>query len=775
MTLFNKVCMQLVERLGPHPLKTIVYLLIPIILLLVVFPAATQPGQVLITDYHDTISVMMPNLFLMQNPLALWNNMWLTGYSDISGVYSDRFYPFSFPIAFFAQNIFVVNFIILLHLYIAFLAFYKLGSIIVKDQDLLFLFALGYMFSGGLISKVFAGHLVYVYALAWAPLLYYFALKILTFNEETSLNIVGLAICELLVFVAGGTYYFFYVNAILGIFFLYYVIQKKVHRSTVIAFTISALICILMSAIKLIPNIVGMPYVQRLEDINPLGDGGSLFNNFASFIFGTPSNTVWSWWESVALIGAIPVLLVIAAIIWGRRDIVVPAFYAIVFSLIWADGGKILLSFIHVMPFLNNFRCAERIFAAIMPIILLLSLYGVYIISQKLKNRESFVLNPQQKRDIKFGMAILAIIVVLELPWFSVPLLEAVLATVIIFGFILMIYLGKASNRTLLLFFSVMFCINAAVIYLNPQHYGIYGNEVFNKAVIVTILVGTALAFNRGMFSLSQLKSNPFKVWEILILLSIILLVCVNTGVFKNSDPQFSTSPAIGIIDKIKEYPVDNQQIWIYNTGWQPYYYIGFTYNFILNGYHPMVAYYGYVPITTPPVAVNLGTGVYYLADYLVDTAYLRDGNQHLPNVTFKVDNISVFKPENVLPNAFVIRGDRLVQATFEKYSPDEVIIVGQFQPGDLAVLKAAFYPGWKINGQESSMVVNMPASEVKAATTRIVFRFDPLEVKIGVLLSAIGIIFLGIVILKRKRLDTYLDSLKVHAEIKKPKKGRGK
>lgn len=775
MTLFNKVCMPLVERLGPHPLKTIVYLLIPIILLLVVFPSATQPGQVLITDYHDTMSVMMPNLFLMHNPFALWNNMWLAGYSDISGVYSDRFYPFSSIISFFAQNIFVVNFIILLHLYIAFLAFYKLGSIVVKNQDLLFLFALGYMFSGGLISKVFAGHLVYVYALAWAPLLYYFALKILTFNEETTLNIVGLAICELLVFVAGGTYYFFYINAILGIFFLYYVIQKKMHRSTVIALTISALICILMSAIKLIPNIVGMPYVQRLEDINPLGDGGSLFNNFASFIFGTPSNTVWSWWESVALIGAIPVLLVIVAIIWGRRDIVVPAFYAIVFSLIWADGGRILLSFIHVMPFVNNFRCAERIFAAIIPIVLLLSLYGAYIISQKLKNSESFVLNPQQKRDIKFGVAILAIIVVLELPWFSVPSLEAALATIMIFSFILMIYLGKATNRTLILFFSIMFCINAVVILFTINTNGIYNNDMLNKVTILAILVGTTLAFNRGIFSLTQLKTNPFKVWEILVLFSILLLICVNTGVFKDSDPHFSTSPAIGIVDKIKEYPVDNPQIWIYNTGWQPYYYIDFTYHFILNGYHPMVAYYGYVPKTMPPVAVKIGDVDYYLADYIVDTAYLKNGKQNLLNTTFTVDNISVFKPENVLSNAFVFRGDRLVEATFEKYSPDEIIIVGQFQPGDIAVLKAAFYPGWKINGQDSGMIGNMPASDLKVATTRIVFRFDPIEVKIGAVLSAIGIIFIVIVILKRNRLDTYLDSLKVHAEIKKSKKGRGK
>ena len=301
---------------------------------------------------------------------------------------------------FFAQDIFVINLLILIHLYIAFFAFNKLGSLLIKDQNWLFFFSLGYMFFGGIMARTFIGHYFQVYALAWTPLIYYFALKIMVFKEETANNIIGLAICEALVFMAGATsYYVFYINAILLVFFLYFLIRKELQKSTVIALVVSALLFLLISSVKLFPIIAGMPYTDRIDIIDPLGDGGSLFNNFGSLIFGIPIDSVFGWYESAVLIGIIPVLFAIIAILWGRRDIVVPSFYAIVFSLVWADGGRILLSFIHLLPILNNFRCAGRILGVIAPVILLLALYGLFIVLQRLK-----AVNPLLSIPSKNGM-----------------------------------------------------------------------------------------------------------------------------------------------------------------------------------------------------------------------------------------------------------------------------------------------------------------------------------------------------------------------------------
>ena len=103
---------------------------------------------------------------------------------------------------------------------------------------------------------------------------------------------------------------------------------------------------------------------------------------------------------------------------------------------------------------------------------------------------------------MKIGVAILAIIAVLELPWFFVPFIRGrISAAVLVFGFILMIYVGKADSRSLLLFFSGAFLINIAGPAKNPDF---YSNEVLARATVVLIVIGAALAFKREMFSIPQ-------------------------------------------------------------------------------------------------------------------------------------------------------------------------------------------------------------------------------------------------------------------------------
>ena len=439
--------------IGPQPFKTVVYLLLPLLFLLIVFPVVDLSDHTFISEYHDTTALMIPDLYMAQNPLALWNNQWLTGYSEISSLNTDRFYPFSFPLVLFTQNIFIINLILLINLYIAFLAFYKLGSYLVNNQELLLLFSTAYMLSGVLLSRVFIGHISFVYAMAWIPLMYYFLLKIIHRHEITVLNITAFALCETILLFTGGLYYMFFSNAIIFIFFIYFFIRNRISRATWVALSCSVCLFLTISAVKLIPNFLGMAYIQRIDLINPLGDGGLLENNLASFIFGTPIDSVFGPYETMALIGIIPVLFAIIAIIWGDRDITVPSFYAIVFTLIWADGGRILLSFIHLLPLVSSFRNAGRIFGAIMPILLLLSIYGVYIVQERLRKGEPFILSEDQKKAILYGVGILAVVKVLELPWIAIPSLEAALAVVLVLGFILMIYLDKASVLNLQCYF----------------------------------------------------------------------------------------------------------------------------------------------------------------------------------------------------------------------------------------------------------------------------------------------------------------------------------
>jgi hypothetical protein len=754
-------------NLGPQPIKTIIYLLLPLVFLLIIFPAVIQPEPVFISEYHDTMALMIPDLYLADNPFAMWNNNWLTGYSEISSLNTDRFYPFSFPLALASNSIFIINLILLVNLYIAFLAFYKLGGYLVKNPELLLIFSTAYMLSGVLLSRVFIGHIFFVYAMAWIPLIYYFFLKLTQKAEITVFNISALALCEIILLFTGGLYYVFFGNAILVIFFLYYLYSGRINRNTWIALGCSFCLFFSISAIKLIPNFMGMPYIQRIDLINPLGDGGLLENNFASFIFGTPIDTIFGSYETMALIGVIPVLFAILALIWGDRDITVPSFLAIVFSLIWADGGRILLSFVHLMPLVNSFRNAGRIFGAIMPIVLLLSLYGVYLLQQRIQSGEPLTITDDQKKAVLYGVAILAVIKVLELPWIAVPSIEALLALIIVFGFIFMVYFNKTTLLTLRCYLSLSLFICAVIIMKNFTI--LTAPVLVNTLLIGMLILGAMLLFNRNHVDKGWVKKHFFIG---LLLVGLLFSIGGNISVLKNSDPHLSDSPALKIVEKIRETPSGNPQVWIFETGW-PIQHMDFTYWFVKNGLHPMRAFYSYIPLNTPPLALQLNGMDYYLADYLVDTAYLENGNQNLPNESYKVDNISVFKPDHVLSNAFVVRGDLLLPSTIEKYSPDEIILSGSFVNGDIAVLKTAFSPGWKINGVEAVKISAMPGGKVQTDTRTITFRYDPLEAKIGVVMTAIGFFALISLFIKRKEFEHYLKGLETEQIAEKTKKGR--
>ena len=105
----------------------------------------------------------------------------------------------------------------------------------------------------------------------------------------------------------------------------------------------------------------------------------------------------------------------------------------------------------------------------------------------------------------------------------------------------------------------------------------------------------------------------------------------------------------------------------------------------------------------------NIGNTTYFTSDYIVDNKYLENGQQNLPEYTYQINNISIYKPANVLPSVYVIRGDHLIPAKIEKFTPDEIVVTGQFSNGDIVGLKTAFYPGWKANGVDMKSIGLIP------------------------------------------------------------------
>ena len=59
-------------------------------------------------------------------------------------------------------------------------------------------------------GRIFAGHLLRMYGLAWIPLLYYFFLKILLYEKATIINVLGLSVVSFLIYSSGNIYNFVY-------------------------------------------------------------------------------------------------------------------------------------------------------------------------------------------------------------------------------------------------------------------------------------------------------------------------------------------------------------------------------------------------------------------------------------------------------------------------------------------------------------------------------------------------------------------------------------
>lgn len=735
--------------------KELVYLILPFFFLLILFPAVILSEQVFITGPHDTLLGINSGISVIKNPISLWNNQWINGLPEYANPLSDRYYPFSYPIFILTQDTFIVNLILIVHLYLAYLFFFKLSGLMTKNSELRMISALFYIFSGVMLSRVFAGHVLLVYALTWIPLLYYAFFKIVWDDDVTIKNIGIISMCLALIFFTGAVYYLFYSCLILLVFFIYYVFKKIISNGASLAVICAFIIGALILAIKAIPVIVVSSAFGRIDNVDPLGDGGILENNLASIIFGTPIDKAFGFYETIVLIGMIPMLLIILALIFDREDRSFPAFLAIIVAFIWADGGNTLLFFIHLLPGLTNFRVAGRVLGALLPILLLFAIYGLEILNTRMKSGEVFLLNHRQKRNIIIGIAILIMVKCFELPFQTSPSLEAILSIIFIIAFVGMLYFNLATIRNLVIFLIVSGIVNGVIVI-----YNVYNDSFVIKSeaiIILVIVIASIVFFNRKYLSISDLKTNThIKYICIFLIIGFGIVIVGNTSYLHISDDiQLDKSPAIDIIDQMN-FTSNTSQIWVLETGWFIQH-MDFTYWFLKKGIHPVHAYYPYFLNTMISPTYKIGDITYYTSNYIVDNLYLENGKQNIPEVTFKVNNISVYKPEYVLPNVFVVRNNQLIPIVVDKFSPDEVIISGQFLPKDIAVLKTSFYPGWKMNGIDTVNTGNMVGSEIGSITTSVTFRFDPLDIKIAAILSGLGCSLLIIAIIKRREIEKYL------------------
>jgi hypothetical protein len=731
--------------------RNIVYFVFPIVLIIALYFAFLPFNQTYIGDWHDIFANSFYYSLVEKNYFVTWNDLGVGGFPLTASPGSDKYYLFSFPFYLVFQSMSVVNYLMLLHLLIAYFAFYQFGSLLTKNDNALLIFSLFFAFSGLMLGRVAAGHHLLLYGLAWIPLLYYFFFKIVLFNEPVIKNALGMSIVSALMYFTGDLYHVVFAYFVILAFFVYFVFIRNVSRQMLCLIGISLFLTLLLVSVKGIPDLGVSPLIQRVDPINPLAGGGSLENDIASFVSGVRIDSVWTQAESGVMMGIIPLLLAIIALLYGRKDIAVPSFFVILLSVVWADGGKNILAFIHLFPLFSELRNPGRVFGALLPIILFLALYGSVIVYKKYKDDTPLEVSPDQRKMILIGIALLIVVKLFELPFQEIFSPETAVMVLLVAGFVALLYSGKGTVKNILWYLVIAGALN--LIFLLRQ-YPFPGTTALIQLLTVILLCVFLYVFIQGF----RVKTGPSGYLCALLLAGIVLMILGNlgSGYVTVTDPGLDTSPAPELIEKIKSLPGENSQIWVFNNGW-PNKHMDFTYWYFVNKIHDMNYYSPYSLKDLPPLGIAVG-GVYYnLPDYLVDTGYLENGNQNIQDFTFKVRNISVYKLSPVLPTVSLIRDNQLIPLTTGKYSPGDVTASGPMHAGDIIVLKTVYFPGWKANGIDAAPYEHMVSVKLAAPTEKISFVFDPVDYRIGAILSGCGIVLLLILLLKRKTLDRYL------------------
>lgn len=703
--------------------------------------------------WHDILHYHLTDL-IYQKGFFLWNNLWITGFPEFASPQSDFYYPFALFFSALFEDIFMqANFNVMLHLLIAFFTSYLLFTHVSENKTYLAIFSLSYVFSSMMLLRVLAGHELIICALAWTPLLYYSFANILYKSEINIKNIVIFTLSSALIFLTGALYYIAFPYIFMAIFLLYFIITQKTDIKAVIAIAVATIIFLLISAVKAIPSIQISDKITRIDGvIDPFNGGGSLESNLASFIFGTPINQGYSFTglqyglhESAIFIGAIGVFLAIIALVYGKKIITVPSFFSIVFALIWADGGKTVFSFIHLLPFLSSFRCPGRIFGSLLPIFILLSLYGLLIISQKIKEDKSFSLDSSQKKHFLYGLLIIIAVKLLELPFQEMASVEFLIASILVICLLAAIFFNKLTKNTLVYLFLIGIFSNIAFLIINFSFTAVTLIKAFIFAIVILIII------------ICELKQNSFDkkydLISILVCLNIILCCVAGLSFVKPNIPGFESSPANDIVLEFNSLPTDNVQKWAVTTGWA-FEDMDYTYVFMTNGIHSVSAYNAYYLNNMLPVFYTIDNNVYSIADYIVDTNYLKTGELANENYTAMVDGVPITVPEKILSNVFVVRENEIIPADILKFTPDEVIAEGNFKKGDVVVLKTAYYDGWKANGQDAESVVSMVGHGIISDTNRVVFKFEPSSFVLGAFFSVMGLVLLVALIVFRRRVE---------------------
>ena len=669
--------------------KSILLPLIAIALIAIFYTFWTISAQGMLPgDNRDIISESITSTSLVKSILVyhqfpLWNNYWITGLPEYASSASTLYYPFAtlFYLVFGVPDAY--NYIIPFHLFLSAFAFWLFSSTITHNKSMRFYGSVTYMLSGVISAKINMGHMAMFMAHPYIPLSMFFLNKAYS-TKDTKYMILSALSMSMIMF-TGAIYYavffmfLFVVYAFTKIVDVDGLINKKMSINKSNIKT-SISIFTLYIMLSAVKLIPTLLFAGNIVRIDPIDPlEGGILLKDAVTLFLTSGG-----WERDFYLGFLPLSLAIVSIFHKSKERYYMYIGILVF-LIWASVKNSFFWWMHLFPVLDSMRVPFRSLGFVSFLLIALALYGFEIASDAFENS-------RKSRNI---------------------IMWSVL-------------------------FLIFFEMQEFIIEFVTSDYG--GAKI---GIIMTVITFSIVSWT--LIKKSNWNQDTKKMVWCIMSFTVIALVMNNILLIAPEENPLNDPTAPEIMQAIKDYDSGmNAQIWVTTNGW-PYQHQDFAFHAVKNDIHIVRAYYAYF-LKNMPSTINVGNQMYYVANYVIDTQYLETGIKadmaNMEKVT-EVDDVSVYKIENSLPNAFTVGGNGIQFLPIKYFSPNKVVIDGSnIEKGTLVVLKAAYYNGWKSNGKPAINAGNMIATTAESSNNDITFYFAPTDFKLGLGISLITLLY---------------------------------
>lgn len=317
---------------------------------------------------------------MAKGEIPLWNPHQFTGYPFLESMQSSLFYPLNFLFIVLPTN-WALVFTVVIHLFLAWWFMFILLRNWLDDPLAAFVGALVFALSGPITAHIYAGHITYLNAYVWLPIIVHFYR--LGFKHHKIIYYIFAGAFSGVLFLTGYPQIFLFMAYIIVVYAIYEIAKLLFYKKTneagtgVLHLVLSGVICILISAVQLFPSLLftrfsgreggvseefatsfSMPPENIFTLLMPhiLGDGVHALPNTAVAYWGR-----WLSWEIMPYAGIFCFLCFVLAFTFKNNKLRVLGVLMLV-ALICALGqyGSLYSYVYHYLPGFNLFRVPGR-------------------------------------------------------------------------------------------------------------------------------------------------------------------------------------------------------------------------------------------------------------------------------------------------------------------------------------------------------------------------------------------------------------------------------